>query len=241
MRLYAAAAMASGKFPAFDGQGNWIFPLGLSCRWQGIFRTSQVILLHRSTVRASEAIVHKSCLALASSLAATLVNVVTWAQDLDLAVSGFAVAPPPGYTAAPGLPLSPSQVIVRLTKPAEPEVSCDVSFEVLPGFQHFSQDALNRQTDNPNWEVFYREGLADFYTVLSVERFDHAGARGALVKGVSKPKPALRSWTADQPTLIFMFYTPRGLSKITCVAPEAVFAARRAEFEAVVRGVTLAR
>jgi hypothetical protein len=106
--------------------------------------------------------VRKSCPALALSLAAVVVNVATWAQDLDLAVSGLAVAPPPGYTAAPGLPLSPSQVIVRLTKPKEPEVGCDVSFEMLPGFQHFSQDELNRQTDNPNWDAFYRDGLADF-------------------------------------------------------------------------------
>jgi hypothetical protein len=189
----------------------------------------------------SETIVRKSCLALTLSLVAAVVNVATWAQDLDLAVSGFAVAPPPGYTAAPGLPLSPSQVIVRLTKPKEPDVGCDASFEVLPGFQHFSQDELNRQTENSNWGAFYRDGLADFYTVLRVEPFDHAGVRGALVNGVSKAKPALPNWAANQPTLIFMFYTPKGLSKITCVAPQAVFPAHRAEFEAVVRGVTLAR
>jgi hypothetical protein len=188
--------------------------------------------------------VRKSFLALAPSLAAMvfdIANITAFAQNLDLAVSGFAVAPPAGYTAAPGLPLSPSQVIVRVIKPAEPEVSCDVSFEVLPGFEHFTQDALNRQTDNPKWDVFYRDGLGDFYTVLSVERFDHAGVRGALVNGISKPKPALSNWAADQPTLIFMFYTPKGLNKVTCVAPQAVFAARRSEFEAVVRGVTLAR
>jgi hypothetical protein len=185
--------------------------------------------------------VRKSCLALVPSLAVTVFNIAASAQDLDLAVSGFAVAPPPGYTAAPGLPFSPSQVIVRLTKPKEPEVGCDVSFEVLPGFERFSQGALNRQTDNPNWDLFYRDGLGDFYAVLSVERFDHAGVRGALVNGISKPKPALPNWAANQPTLIFIFYTPRGLNKITCVAPQAMFAARRAEFEAVVRGVTLAR
>jgi hypothetical protein len=163
------------------------------------------------------------------------------AQDLNLAVSGFAVAPPAGYIAAPGAPLSPSQVTVRVTKPAEPATGCDVSFEVLPGFEHFSQEALNRQTENPNWEVFYREGLGDFYTITSVERFDHAGVRGALVKGISKPKPAIPNWVPDQPTLIFMLYTPKGLTKIACAAPQSIFEARRAEFEAVVRGVKPAR
>jgi hypothetical protein len=161
------------------------------------------------------------------------------AQDLDLAPSGFAVAPPAGYVATPSAPASPSRVALHLTKPAEPGVACEVSFEVLPGFEHFSQEMLNRQTDNPDWEAFYREGLSDFYQIASVGRFDHAGVRGAVVSAISKPKPMIRNWAADQPTLIFMFYTPKGLSKIACVAPQPVFAARRVEFEAVARGTTL--
>ena len=61
-----------------------------------------------------------------------------------------------------------------------------------------------------------------------------------LVQYVSV-RPHSRNWGADLPILIFMFYTPKGLSKIACVAHASVFAARRAEFEAVARGVTLAR
>jgi hypothetical protein len=49
-----------------------------------------------------------------------------------------------------------------------------------------------------------------------------------------------RNWAADLPTLIFMFYTLKGLSKIACVAHATVFAAR-GEFEAVARGVTRVR
>jgi hypothetical protein len=56
---------------------------------------------------------------------------------------------------------------------------CDVSFEVLPGFAYFSHDELNRQTDNLNWDLFYCDAFRDFYTVLGIERFDHAGVRGA--------------------------------------------------------------
>jgi len=163
------------------------------------------------------------------------------AQDLDLAASGFAVAPPAGYVATPSAPASPSRVALHLTKPAEPGIACEVSFEVLPGFEHFSQEMLNRQTDNPDWEAFYRDGLGDFYRIASVERFDHAGVRGAVVTGISKPKPKIRNWVADQPTLIFMFYTPKGLSKAACVAPQPIFEARRPEFEAVARGTKLAQ
>ena len=173
------------------------------------------------------------------AVAATTCHFRAHAQDLDRATSGFAVAPPAGYIATPSAPASPSQVALRLTKPAEPGVACEVSFEVLPGFEHFSQEMLNRQTDNPDWEAFYRDGLGDFYKIASVERFDHAGVRGAAVSGISKPKPTIRNWAADQPTLIFIFYTPKGLSKIACVAPQSIFEARRAEFEAVARGTTL--
>src|SRR5215470_4322171 len=92
------------------------------------------------------------------------------AQDLDLAVSGFAVAPPAGYVATPVAPASPSRVVLRLAKPDEPGVSCEASFEALPGFEHFSQEMLNRQTDNPDWEAFYRDGLGDFYAIATVAR-----------------------------------------------------------------------
>src|SRR5882724_3865756 len=78
------------------------------------------------------------------------------AQDLDTAASGFAVAPTAGYVAQPGASSSPSRYVVNLTKAAEPGTACEASFEVLPGFENFSQDALNRQTDNPGWDAFYR-------------------------------------------------------------------------------------
>jgi len=182
-----------------------------------------------------------SGLGLAPSFAIAVLNFAASAQDLDLAMSGFAVAPPPGYIAAPGVPRSPSQVSVRLTKPAEPDVSCEVSFEVLPGFENFTQGALNRQTENPGWDLFYRDGLSDFYTVLDVARFDHAGVRGARVTGISKPKPAIAGWAAGQPALVFMFYTPKGVNMVACVAPQALFKAHRAEFEQVVRSVKLAQ
>jgi hypothetical protein len=163
------------------------------------------------------------------------------AQDLDRAVSGFAVAPPVGYVATPSAPGSPSRVALHLTKPTEPGVTCEVSFEALPGFEHFSQEMLNRQTSNPDWEAFYREGLGDSYTIGRVERFDHADVRGAVVTGISKPKPTIRDWVPDQPTLIFIFYTPKGVSKIACGAPQPIFAARRREFEAVAQGTRLAQ
>jgi hypothetical protein len=46
--------------------------------------------------------------------------------------------------------------------------------------------------------LFYRDGLGDFYTVTSVERFDHAGVRGAVVSGQSRAcNPELGGRPAD--------------------------------------------
>jgi len=163
------------------------------------------------------------------------------AQDWALAVSGFAVAPPAGYVAQPGAPASPSRLAISLTKPAEPGTGCELSFEALPGFEQFTQDALNRQTDRPGWEQFYREGLGEYYEVRSVDRFDHAGVRGAIVFGISRSRPAVADWKAELPTLIFLFYTPKGLSKAACFAEKDAFEARRSEFEAIARGMTLPR
>ena len=56
---------------------------------------------------------------------------------------------------------------------AEPGTACEASFEALPGFEQFSQDALNRQTDNPGWDVFYRDGLADLLRLV----FEYDAAR----------------------------------------------------------------
>ena len=159
-------------------------------------------------------------------------------QNLDLAVSGFAVSPPAGYLAEPAKPVSASRFTVHLTKPGEPGIGCEAFFEALPGFEMFTQEALNRQTDRPGWDEFYRENLSPFYEVRSVAVFEHAGVRGAEVHGIARSRPAIPGWVANRPALIFMLYTRKGLSEVTCFADAATFDARRAEFEAVARGIT---
>ena len=80
-----------------------------------------------------------------------------------------------------------------------------------------------------------------FYAVATVAHFDHAEMRGAALRATSRAKPATPGWRTDLPTLIFMFYTPRGLTKVTCTAAPAVFNARRSEFDAVANAVALPR
>jgi hypothetical protein len=165
----------------------------------------------------------------------------TSAERMAEAASGFAVAPLPGYVAQPGTSASSSQLVISLTKPGEPATSCLVSFEAIPGFSQFSQDELNRQADQPNFDLFYRDSVGAFYVVATVAHFDNAGIRGAAIRATSRAKPATPGWRADLTAVIFMLYTPKGLTKVTCTADPAVFEARRSEFEAVAKAVTLPR
>jgi hypothetical protein len=163
------------------------------------------------------------------------------AERLAAAASGFSVAPPQGYLAQPDASASSSELAISVTRPAEPDTHCRISFEAIPGFSQFTQDELNGQADQPNFDPFYREAVSAFYTVATVAHFDHAGIRGAVLRATSRAKPATPGWRADLATLIFMFYTPKGLTKVTCTAAAAVFEARRGEFEAVANAVTMPR
>jgi hypothetical protein len=157
------------------------------------------------------------------------------------AASGFAVAPPQGYVAQPDAPASSSELAISVTKPGEPDTHCRISFEAIPGFSQFTQDELNRQADRPNFDLFYRDSVGAFYAVTTVAHFDRTGVRGAVIHATSRAKPATPGWRADLATLIFMSYTPKGLTKVTCTAVAAVFEARRGDFEAVANAVTLPR
>jgi hypothetical protein len=185
-----------------------------------------------------------SVIAFIVAAAATLGS-ATMAQDsaerLAAAASGFSVAPPQGYVAQPDASASSSELAIGVTRPGEPDTHCRISFEAIPGFSQFTQDELNRQADQPNFDPFYRDAVSAFYTVAAVAHFDRAGVRGAVLRATSRAKPATPGWRADLATLIFMFYTPKGLTKVTCTAAAAVFEARRGEFEAVASAVTMPR
>jgi hypothetical protein len=179
-----------------------------------------------------------SVLAMMFAGAATAQSV---AERTGEAASGFAVAPPAGYLARPDSPMSALEVALSVARTDEPETRCRVSFEAIPGFSQYSQRELNGEADRPNFDAFYRDSVGAFYTVSAVAHFDHAGIRGAVIDAVSRARPATPGWRDGLPTRIFMLYTPKGLTKATCAASPAAFEARRGEFEAVARAVTVPR
>jgi hypothetical protein len=181
-----------------------------------------------------------------TALAMTLVGAAaasaqSAAERTGEAASGFAVAPPAGYLAKPDAPMSALEVAISVARADEPDTHCRVSFEAIPGFSQYSQGELNREADRPNFDAFYRDSVGAFFTVGTVAHFDHAGIRGAVIDAVSRARPATPGWRDGLPTRIFMLYTPKGLTKATCAASPAAFEARRGEFEAVARAVTVPR
>jgi hypothetical protein len=163
------------------------------------------------------------------------------AERMADAASGFGIAPPRGYVAQRDTPVSTSEVAISVTRVDEDDTRCRLSFEAIPGFSQFTQDELNREADRPNFDAFYRDSVGAFYTVAAVDHFDRPGLRGAMLRATSRAKPATLGWRAGLAALIFMFYTPKGLAKVICTAAEAVFEARRRDFEAVANAVTLPR
>jgi hypothetical protein len=120
---------------------------------------------------------------------------------------------------------------------AEPFAKCVINFEAAAASP--PQDELNFRSALQR--DFDRAEAERHYEVRDTAEFIHDGAHGTALTGVSKTRADVRNWTAGVPTLIFFFYTPKGLTRIRCEATTAAFQAQRPEFEAVVRSVTLPR
>jgi hypothetical protein len=150
--------------------------------------------------------------------------------------SGLAVAPPAGYVArvmpADGSP----QVIINVRKADQPATECYVAFQALPDFAQASQQNLNAAS-----LAVYAQAIAASYDVSSIERFALDGVSGTKISATSRANPAMPSWVPNLPTMLFVFYTPKGRTVATCYWDKTLPGAPREEFEAVVRATTLPR
>ena len=93
------------------------------------------------------------------------------------------VMAPAGYVAR-AAPSRPGEIVFIVTKQNEDAPVCRIEFQALPEMAQFDQVFLNRMTDKSDWARSTGQGLAEFYDVRSVDRFEHAGVRGAAITGV---------------------------------------------------------
>ncbi len=163
------------------------------------------------------------------------------AEPLRDAASGLAVDPPSGYTATVGRPQSGASVRIDVKRPDDKDTGCAVTFSPLSQNARLSQADINTITSSPEWLTTARSAVAFLYDVLAAEPFDHAGVRGAVLIADFKARPQLPARSQEVRSGLYMLETPKGRVSIVCVGERATFDTRRAEFDAVARGVTLPR
>ncbi len=163
------------------------------------------------------------------------------AERLAEAASGFSVAPPQGYVAQPDTSASSSEVVISLTKPGEPAPPAGFHSRPFPAFRNSPRTSSTARPTSRISTCSTATASAPSTPSRPSRISTAAGIRGAVLRATSRAKPATPGWRADLATLIFMLYTPKGLTKVTCTAAPAVFEARRGEFEAVANAVTMPR
>lgn len=161
------------------------------------------------------------------------------AQPLSDPATGLTITPPPGYVARTTAATGTNTVAFDVKKPDDKDTGCRVAFQPVPQNANLTQDDINTFTANAEWPDLVRTTLSRLYEIISLDPFEHAGVRGAVVIGDFKLPPnappragEIRSWLA-------LLETPKGRTSVACVAEKTSFDTRRGEFDAVAHGVTL--
>lgn len=163
------------------------------------------------------------------------------AEPLADAGSGLAVDPPAGYTASVAPPLGPNPVRFEVKKADDKDTGCQVAFAPAPQNADLTQREINDIAGSPEWVDLSRSTIALLYDVRSAGSFEHAGVRGISMVADFKAKPDIPARALEIRTIFYILETPKGRTTTVCVGERATFEARKPEFEAVMRGVTLPR
>ena len=122
-----------------------------------------------------------------------------------------------------------------------PNMGCRVGYQAAPQNNQLTQQQINAQTVTAEWNILVRATLELLYDIKSMEPYDHDGVRGVIVTAWIKPRGQLPPEALDVRNFVVMLETPQGRTNVVCVAMKDSFDARRAEFDQIVRAVTLPR
>src|SRR5215510_2813206 len=177
----------------------------------------------------------------AGACAIFIASIPAIAGPLNDSATGLGVNPPPAYVAKPAAASGPYTVAFDVKKPDDKDTGCRVGFQPVPQNAGLRQEEINEHTAKPDWADLVRSTLARLYNVTSLDRFEHAGVRGAVVIGDFRLPPGAPPRASEIRSWLVMLETPRGRTSVVCVGEKTSFDARRSEFEAVARGTTLPR
>jgi hypothetical protein len=175
----------------------------------------------------------------AGALAIWTASIPAIAQPISDPATGLAVTPPPGYVAQISTASSRYTVAFNVKKPDDKDTGCIIGFLLIPEKARFTQAEINGYAAKPEWANEIRTAFSRLYDIISLDRFEHAGVLGSVVVADRKMPPGTPARAGEIRAWLVVMETPKGRASIACIAEKPSFEARRSEFDAVVRGITL--
>jgi hypothetical protein len=175
----------------------------------------------------------------AGTLGILIASAPAIAEPLSDPATGLAVNAPTGYIAQPTKTSGNYTVAFDVKKPDDKDTGCRVGFQPAPQNAGMTQEEINAFTAKAEWADLVRSTLSRLYDVISLDRFEHAGVRGAVVVGDFRLPPSAPPRAGEVRSWLVLLETPKGRTSVVCVGEKTSFEARRSEFVDVARGVTL--
>jgi hypothetical protein len=157
------------------------------------------------------------------------------------AATGLSVDPPAGY-AANAVPATQGQapgarIAIRRTQD-NPQFGCQAAFAPASQNARLSQAQINETMGQSDWREAAQKAVSTLYTILSTELVENGAVRATVMVADLKPDSRLPAGADRIRTYFAIMETPRGRTNLVCVAEKDSFPARRAEFDAILRGTT---
>jgi hypothetical protein len=175
----------------------------------------------------------------AGALTILIASAPAIAEPLSDPATGLAVTPPPGYDAKIATDVGRYTVAFNVKKPDDKDTGCLIGFLHIPQKAHFTQAEINAYAAKPDWANEIRTLFSRLYDIISLDPFEHAGALGSVVVADRKMPPGTPPRAGEIRAWLVVLETPKGRISMACIGDKPSFEARRSEFVAVARGVTL--
>ena len=159
------------------------------------------------------------------------------AAPLRDAATGLSVDPPPGYNAAAVPPSGAQAARFALRRSDDQDTGCQLAYVSAPQNAGLTQAQINDLTRTPALQGVARARLSPVYDVREQSLFEHGGILRVTLVADLRPRDGLPARALALRSFFAILETPRGRTTMVCVADKTLFPARRAEFEAIARGI----
>jgi hypothetical protein len=171
----------------------------------------------------------------AAAAALIAITAPALAQPVTDVATGLSVTPPKGYLAEVMQPGPRYVAQIGVKRPDGKDIGCRIGFQHAKQNEALTQAQINEFAAKPEWANLLRATLELAHEIRSIETYEQDGVRGAALVGAMKPE------ALGIQTFFVIMETPKGRTNVVCVEGKDNFAARRPEFESIVRAVTLPR